>query len=267
MTTGKPEDLLDGIAIMAGGTALTTLFLGLFHTAKKGTAKGAKLLAASISLAALAVLSRGVSQSLPPSVMPITPSANNGTGLMDSVYDKWFSTNKGMIDKLKTMEAPGPALGAIQGMVVLEPHTLVRSAWYQNFRFAGSPQNYGFETLEGTNSTQPPVLLLPWGLGSWHYLGDLAKTLKQAGVPVFMVNVGAGGPTDAKLKMVKEKIAEIMAQYPNSNPPAVDIVAHSMGANLGVAAAYQEGSTFFDAGGNLVSKATQLLLPILEWAR
>jgi len=246
MATGRREDILDGIAIMAGGSALTTLFLGLFHAAKKETARGAKLLAASVSLAAMAILSRGVSQSLEPSI-PLPLERNSG-GAIDAVYEKWFSANKGMIDGLKKMEAPGPALGAIQGMVVLEPHTLVRSAWYEHARFAGDPKSYGFDSLNGTNSTQPPVLLLPGAIGTWHYLGDLARALKRAGIPVFLVDVGAGGPTDEKLKKVREKIGEIRAQY--ANPPAVDVVAHSMGANLGVAAAYEEG-VFFDADGNL----------------
>lgn len=248
MTTGRPEDLLDGVSIIAGGSALTTLFLGLYHIAKKDKAKGTKFLTAAVSLAALAGLSRGISKYLPPSAVTIS-SPKEGLSLMDRIYEKWFGVNKNMIDGLKQMNAPGPALGAMQGMAVLEPHTIVRAAWYEHFRFADTPQSYGFESLNATTSTQPPVLLLPGAVGTWPYLGDLARALKNAGIPVFVASVGAGGPTDEKLKIVNDKIDEIRAQY--INPPTVDIVAHSMGANVGVATAYKSGSTFFDAEGNL----------------
>jgi hypothetical protein len=275
MTTGRKEDILDGISIAAGGSAVTALFLGIFHAAKKGSARGAKLLTASVSLAALALISRNISKGLDlsPAVVPAPPLIN-GTEeckLPCAVYEAYFKANKEIIDQLKTMDAPGPALGAIQGMALLEPHILVRSAWYEHFRFADAPQSYGWDLLNDAYSTTPrPVLLLPGVIGTWNYLADLARALKQAGIPVFVVNIGAGGPTDEKLKKIREKLCEIRSLY--ANPPEVDIVAHSMGANLGLAAAYNESSVYIDAEGSLsfhsnaVPKANPLVGKVITLA-
>jgi len=247
MTTGRREDLLDGIAIAAGGTALTTLFLGLFNVAKKQTTVGKKHLTTALSLAVLAGLSLKLSNSLEPSqATSTTPSSLSIPG---PVYETWFKANKGIIDQLKTMEAPGPALGALQGMALLEPHMMVRSGWYEQARFSGNPKNYGFDTIENTMSEKHPVLLLPGAIGTWNYLGDLARSLKQAGIPVFTIDTGAGATSDDKLKRVNKKILEIRTLYQNST--SVDIVAHSMGANLALAVAYDEASVFIDAEGNL----------------
>lgn len=289
MITGRKEDLLDGIAIAAGGIGLTKLFLGLFKlgtvaqerqptqdsdfasltkdsvrsslsvsrwdVAKKRTAASAKLLAPALSLVALAALCLKISKGLEPSREPSTASLS--LPLLNPAYETWFATNKGIIDLLKQMEAPGPALGALQGMFLLEPHMIVRSGWYGQHRFSGDPKDYGFDVLNADSalSGKHPVLLLPGAIGTWHYLGDLATSLKQAGIPVFTIDLGAGAATNEKLKKLNEKIHAIRALY--QSPPSIDIVAHSMGANLGLALAYDEESTFIDAEGNLAFQANK----------
>lgn len=172
----------------------------------------------------------------------------------ETAYETWFSANKGIIDRLKKMGPPGPALGAIQGMVLLEPHKIVRSGWYEHIRFTEPPKTYGFDVAKKDHNHRP-VLLLPGAIGTWNYLADLASALKQKEIPVFVMSPGAGGPTQEKLQKVREKILEIRSLY--KNPPLVDIVAHSMGANLGVAVAYDESSLMIDSEGNITFQTDQ----------
>ena len=97
------------------------------------------------------------------------------------------------------------------------------------------------ENINARGILNNPVLLLPGAAGSCEYLGDLATSLQRAGRSVFVIDVGSGITTPEHLNRVHTKIAEIQQLYQSRHggaPQQVDLVAHSMGSNLALAATY-----------------------------
>lgn len=175
----------------------------------------------------------------------------NPNTITNKAYELWFSGNKGIIDELKKRDFQ--SLSVIQGMILLEPHAIIRAGWYSTSKYAGDPKSYGFEMFK-SQLRKRPVLLLHGAVGSWNYLGDLATKLNQAGIPVFVINLGAGGPTENRRQQIWDKIDQIRALYLyvyNEELPQVDIVAHSMGANLAYAALFDANCSFINSEGCL----------------
>jgi len=110
-----------------------------------------------------------------------------------------------------------PALGAIYGMLFLEAHTICKATWYTLKKYRKDPQAYGLNQRNEPNHLHHPVLLLHGAVGSWSYLGDLAVALKNANIPVFVIDLGFGLPTEEMRKKVFNKIEEIRRLYSNSN--------------------------------------------------
>lgn len=127
------------------------------------------------------------------------------------IYVIWFHINKFLV--LAMQQHISPALGAIYGMLLLEGHTICKAAWYTWNKYRKDPQLYGLNQWNTKNCRNRPVLLLHGAAGSWSYLGDLAVTLKNANIPLFVVDLGMGLPSQEMRRKVFNKIEEIRRLY------------------------------------------------------
>ena len=180
-------------------------------------------------------------------IQPIRIIDRSNTLIMpmhEQIFLLWFFVQKFIVELLKNYVSP--MLGLAYGMIVLEAHTLCRAAWYTFYKYRQDPTAYGFNTI---HSDRRPVLLLHGAVGSWSYLGDLARALRLAQIPVFVLNHGFGSPTDEIRRKVFAKIEEIRRLINDRSP--VDLVAHSNGGNLALACAFTEECSFIDAQGEL----------------
>ncbi len=107
------------------------------------------------------------------------------------------------------------ALAAIYGMLFLEGHTICKATWYTLKKYRKDPQMYGLNQWNGTNYRHRPILLLHGAVGSWFYLGDLAITLRNANIPMFVIDLGFGLPTEEIRRKIFNKIEEIRRLYSN----------------------------------------------------
>ena len=187
-------------------------------------------------------------------------------------YESWFYGNRAIVGMLRHLS---PAVGAAWAMVSLEGHTLAKAAWYTWQKYRKVPSEYGLElNFNMGHQGNRPVLLLHGAVGSWNYLGDLATSLQEKGYPVFVLNVGSGMVTDAMRDDVYKKIDQIRENYFHAlgTETVVDIVAHSMGGNLAVAAAFAKEGSYIDAKGDLqfetgrVKKATSSVGKVITLA-
>ena len=161
-----------------------------------------------------------------------------------ALYNGWFQINKFIGNLLR--ECSFTKTAALHGMVSIEPLTLARVAWKTAFTFSKAPKEYGLETKI---SDKTPVLLLHGAAGNWHYLGDLAKTLTDRDIPVFVLNLGSGFASEEKRAAVHSKIKEIGALF---NGSKVDIVAHSMGGSLAHASLFSPSTSSINEEGSLL---------------
>ena len=185
--------------------------------------------------------------------MPIENRSSTSQPTSDwglKIYENWFFFNKKIVE---TFKQASPALGVFLGMASLEGHTLLRAAWYSFSEYGKSPESYGLEQIHKIHEGQRPVLLIHGAAGSWPYLGDLATSLTEAKIPVFVISLGTGAPTEEKLSAILEKVQTIQDLYRKTlhKDVAVDLVAHSMGGNLALAAAFTKECSFFDKEGDL----------------
>jgi hypothetical protein len=134
-----------------------------------------------------------------------------------NIYIIWFYINKFIVETMQ--QYLSPAVGAIYEMLFLEGHTICKAIWYRLRKYRQNPEFYGLNQWNETNYRRRPVLLLPGAVGTWHYLGDLAVALTKAYVPVFVVDVGFGSPSEEMRKKVLMKIEEIRRLYPNFDEP------------------------------------------------
>ncbi len=127
-------------------------------------------------------------------------------------------------------------------MLLTEPHILCKALWYTKRTYAKDPLKYGFNTVTDEQKDHRPVLLFHGAVGSWNYLGDLAKNLKEAAIPVFVINLGMQLSPEERQRQVVAKIDEIQNIYLQKfgKAPKVDLVAHSMGAFTAFDAARSE---------------------------
>ncbi|CAF0747137.1 unnamed protein product [Adineta steineri] len=140
--------------------------------------------------------------------------------LGQQLYDIWFYINTYLV---KTIQKNiSPALGAIFGMVFLEGHTMCKAIWYTFKKYRNDPKFYGFNQWDEEYSCHRPVLLLHGAVGSWSYLGDLAIALKNANIPVFVIDLGFGLPREEMREKIFNKIAEIRKLYSDSNKKSAD---------------------------------------------
>ena len=115
-----------------------------------------------------------------------------------------------------------PALGAIFGMFILEGHTICKAGWYTFKKYHNDPQIYGLNQWTVMNCHHRPVLLLHGAVGSWSYLGDFAVALRDANIPVFVMNLDSGLPTEDVRKKIFNKIKEIRKLYYSFNHKSND---------------------------------------------
>lgn len=167
-----------------------------------------------------------------------------------TVYDGWFNINNHLGNLLRKHSFTTAA--AIHGMFSLEIFTLVKVIWKTGVTYTKTPKEYGFETLP-ENSSKTPVLLLHGAAGTWNYMGDLAKSLSNEGIPVFVIDLGSGPATDEKRNTVHAKIKEIQNIYKQAKKeaPQVDIVAHSMGGALAYVSAFDASCSSIDDAGSI----------------
>ncbi|CAF3461186.1 unnamed protein product [Rotaria sp. Silwood1] len=109
-----------------------------------------------------------------------------------------------------------PAAGEFYGMLILEGHSLCKAVWYTFKKYRKDPQVYGLNQWNERQYRRRPVLILHGAIGSWSYLGDLAVLLKSVHIPVFVINLGFGLPTEETRKRVFDKIEEIRKLYYDS---------------------------------------------------
>ena len=150
--------------------------------------------------------------------------------LATGIYVNWFHANQFLVDVCK--KHISIALGVLYGMLVLEGHTIIEAACYTMRRYRKDPEAYGFDTYDCAEARHRLVLLLHGAVGSWSYLGDLAMALQAAHVPVFVINLGVGQPTEDARQKVTDKIRAINSTRDPSDDRSVDIVAHSNGGHL-----------------------------------
>jgi len=136
------------------------------------------------------------------------------------IYIIWFYINEFLVRVIQ--QHISPALGAIYGMLFLEGHTVCKAAWHTYNKYHKDPQIYGLNQWNGENYCHRPVLLIPGAAGSWSYLGDLAVALNKANIPVFVVDLGFGLPTEEMRKKIFTKIEEIRRLYSNFNKKTGD---------------------------------------------
>lgn len=160
------------------------------------------------------------------------------------IYLIWFWVNQLLVDIVKRHISP--MLSVTLGMLLLEGHTLCKAAWFTWRKYRRDPKEYGLDQFETVDRECRPVLLLHGAVGSWAYLGDLAVALKRANIPVFVINLGFGLPTDEMRRRVFDKIQTIKTVN-----PLVDIVAHSNGGNLALCCAFTSECSFIDSTGKL----------------
>ena len=166
--------------------------------------------------------------------------------LASGIYVIWFYANRFLVDICK--KHISIALGVVYGMLILEGHTIIKAAWYTLKTYRKDSTAHGFEEFDFTEAQHRPVLLLHGAVGSWSYLGDLATALKAAHIPVFVINLGAGQPTEEARQKVTDKIKEINSV---SGDGLVDIVAHSNGGNLALYSIFTRECSTIDERGVL----------------
>lgn len=137
-----------------------------------------------------------------------------------NVYIVWFYINKFLVETMR--QHISPAVGAIYGMLFLEGHTICKAVWYTLRKYRKNPEVYGLNQWNETNYRRRPVLLLPGAAGSWAYLGNLAVALKNAHIPVFVVDLGFGLPSEEMRKKILTKVEEIRRLYSNFNQQTDD---------------------------------------------
>ena len=166
------------------------------------------------------------------------------------IYLTWFWVNQFLVNVVKRHLSP--MLSVTLGMLLLEGHTLCKAAWYTWKKYCRDPKEYGFDQFETVKHDHRPVLLLHGAVGSWSYLGDLAVALQAANIPVFVINLGFGLPTEKTRRDVFEKIRAIRkfcAREGENGASLVDIVAHSNGGNLALYSAFTSECSFIDEQG------------------
>jgi len=124
-----------------------------------------------------------------------------------NIYVIWFYINKFLIEVMQ--QHISFALAAIYGMLFLEGHTICKATWYTLKKYRKDPQMYGLNQWNETNYRHRPVLLLYGAVGSWSYLGDLAITLRNANIPMFVIDLGFGLRTEEIRRKIFNKIEEI----------------------------------------------------------
>jgi hypothetical protein len=135
--------------------------------------------------------------------------------LGQNIYVIWFYINKVLVEAMQ--QHISFAVGAIYGMLFLEAHTMCKAAWYTFKKYRKDPKVYGLNQWTETNRGHRPVLLLYGAVGSWSYLGDLAVALMNANIPVFVIDLGFGLPTEEMRKKIFNKIEEIRKLYSTLN--------------------------------------------------
>lgn len=166
---------------------------------------------------------------------------SHGSRLGSAVYQGLRAAHFHVVSgAVKTLNAVGlQAIGAMVGMLALEPGTLVKATKHSYWDYRGEPEQYQLDAYVAA-AEKRPILLLHGAAGSWNYMGDLATELKNKGYPVFVISLGMGIPGEDERQRVMHKIEAIRNLYLNNNEeaPRVDLVAHSMGANVALAAAF-----------------------------
>lgn len=173
----------------------------------------------------------------------------NGNPLINGFRSGHYKLINSSVNLLKKIGFS--ASGAIVGMLGYEPDTLVYGAKTTYWEFNKAPNQYGFDDLPVEfDHTKRPILLLHGAAGSWNYMGPLALSLKDRGYPVFVINLGLGSPSVVQKEMLFSKIKSIANLYAERNIAfdSVDLVAHSMGANIAMAAVLSSDSTIIDKG-------------------
>jgi len=163
-------------------------------------------------------------------------------------YEAYFKAVKNFVD-LTTRWNCRP-LGLVVATQLLEFPSTVRTV-ARMVAYRKDPVEYGFNTIKAEHHGKNPVLLLPGRFSSWQALGDLASSLKEAGVPVFVMNLSdnAGLPTERDRLDILDKIDTIRAQYLNmfhEEAPVTHLVGHSRGGEMAFDAAFTVDCSFID---------------------
>lgn len=165
---------------------------------------------------------------------------NRAAKIKRNIYEVYFNA----IDQsVRAVSRRGyRALAVTAGMILTEAPTLIRAGVYTAI-YRKNVQQYGID-LAKVDSTCRHVLLLHGAAGSWHYMRDLTNFLRKEKIQVSIIDLGGGEATQEKRSLVISKIQQIRGRYSqlNMTAPKIDIVAHSLGGYLGLAATILGGT-------------------------
>ena len=131
------------------------------------------------------------------------------------IYAIWFYMNKILVEIIQ--QHISPAIAAMFEMLIFEGHAMLQAIWYTLKKYRRDPRVYGLNRWTKENCCHRPVLLLHGAVGTWSYLGDLGDTLKNANIPVFVINLGSGLPAEEIRTKILDKIEEIIKLYYDFN--------------------------------------------------
>jgi len=166
---------------------------------------------------------------------------------IEASYIQWFNINNTITGIFRSLS---PAIAAIYAMISLELPAVLPSFYEIAYAKSGTPETYGFKQIS-KDSLACPISLLHGAAGSWNYLEPLASKLKEEGRSIFPLDLGFGGNTVEKRKLVLEEIQKIQKIFyeVHQKETKVDIVAHSMGGNIAFSALFEESCCLINSEG------------------
>lgn len=166
-----------------------------------------------------------------------------------SLYSLFHQAVTGCVNRLAKIGLK--PLGATLGMVLFEPLTLIKVV-LRTLQFRKDPTAYGLNSFKNDKA---PVILVHGAAGNWRYMADFAQKL-SASRSVFVIDLGLGGPSEDKRARLQGEISRIQGLYFDrfKKETRVDMIAHSMGGLVGLAALFTQESISINSEGDVVAK-------------
>ncbi len=183
------------------------------------------------------------------------------TRMFYKIYDLHFRSVKRLIDY--TARIKYRPVGLVLGTLLLEFGPSLRSA-ARRLRYRRPPHYYGFDLLRPEHRHKSPVLLLHGSMGKWSDVAALGHALKQAGIPVFVMNfLHAHNASEAERKRIYEKIEQIQLLYKetfNIDPPRVDLIGHSLGGMMALYCSFTPECCYIDESDPTTLRRDRLVM-------
>jgi len=177
------------------------------------------------------------------------------TNVSHGLYKAWYSVHEPICRTIGRVNQP---TGAVCAMVMLEGVSMARCVRYAQLTYSNITTLPQVNSFTNHPSHVRPVLFFHGAVGTSSYLGDLVVAVSHH-APVFLLDLGGGGATEAKRQRVLEEIQRIQSLWSGhfmlaSPPPRVDFVAHSMGAGVAFSCAFDPATSIVDANTGAVSQ-------------